>query len=793
MVFLHPTVRAFQVFGAGTDVGKTLITTALVRLFDRAGQPTSYIKPLSTGPAKDSDELHVRKYALKHAPERAKCLYRLDKPVSPHLAKLLAKGNGPSEWDIFTSLSASLLDIVRQSLEAKGMETVLVETAGGVLSPLQDGTPQAQFYRMFRLPVILVGDHRLGGISNTMSAFETLTARGYDVLAVMMLEDQIYRNHEYLAKAMSGAVALFKAFEAPPARVDDVNADEAAMEAWYDRLHAAPGMAEMEYNLLKVHISHVARTNTLADRARAKLWYPFVQHSHIKETEDITVIDSALLDMFAVYRPGDSVAQSYNVAMFDASASWWTQAVGHARWPLALAAANAASRYGHVLFPKVAHHPAVELAEALLERVGHPWAKRVFYSDNGSTGMEVALKMAMRVAGTGVPADGEAHNWGVIGLRGAYHGDTLGAMNATQKGPFTCEWHVEKGFWFDPPTVGFVDGAPAVRASDGTVLGTFGTLDEVYDLKTRAESDLAGAYKHHIESLLRERALAGQVFGAVVLEPLLLGAGGMRFVDPLFQHQLVLTARALSELLLPQATKPRGNVTIPVVFDEVFTGLGRLGALRADLGVDPDIAVYAKMLTGGVVPLAATLATEDVFNAFLGPGKQDALNHGHSYTANPVACAVANTSLRMIRDALAEPDGLIEESRAAWGSAGVFSVWDRAFVQRVSTFENVDEVMTLGTVLAIRLRDGAVEGYTSDAADAFFDPLRHDDSGGFVVHFRTLGNVAYFMSSLNTHVGILREVEAKILRLYGIAVGPKEGDATPDLGAMPPPEPLPNT
>jgi dethiobiotin synthetase/adenosylmethionine--8-amino-7-oxononanoate aminotransferase len=353
---------------------------------------------------------------------------------------------------------------------------------------------------------------------------------------------------------------------------------------------------------------------------------------------------------------------------FDGSASWWTQTLGHSNPVLTLAAARAAGRYGHVLFPQSTHLPALNLAETLLAGPGNGWASRVFYTDNGSTGMEVALKMALRAYTKRYPVDGDtgggrAKKLGVLGLKGSYHGDTIGAMNACDSGDgvYTCEWHESKGFWFDPPSLTIQEGriritlppSLQVHASrcevseeDFAWIGTRDSLNAAYDVEKRLGTALAQVYKDFIGRSLDNIKTE---IAALVLEPLVMGAGGMIFVDPLFQRILVDVVRSRSPPVKPSVGG--GGSGIPVVFDEVFVGTYRMGHQTASavLGVYPDIAVYAKTLSGGLVPLAATLAREEVFEAFVGERKDQALLHGHSYTAYPVACEVANETLKQIR------------------------------------------------------------------------------------------------------------------------------------------------
>lgn len=189
--------------------------------------------------------------------------------------------------------------------------------------------------------------------------------------------------------------------------------------------------------------------------------------------------------------------------------------------------------------------------------------------------------------------------------------------------------------------------------------------------------------------------------------------------DPLFQHTLVQVVRQSPHLFgspIPHPpTDPHTWTGLPVVFDEVFTGLYRLGRFSSAsfLQIHPDISCHAKLLTGGLVPLCTTLASDSIYSAFLGSEKRDALLHGHSYTAHAVGCHVANTSLNAMLDM---------ERGAAWrvykddwasatpasppgGALDVWSAWSREFIDKVSRRRDVESVIALGSVLAISLRD----------------------------------------------------------------------------------------
>lgn len=502
----------------------------------------------------------------------------------------------------------------------------------------------------------------------------------------------------------------------------------------------------------------------MPQRTLDTVWWPFVQHGLVKGPAEVNVIDSASRDFFSIYnghKPstltttaagsegGKNIQVSLLEPQYDGSSSWWTQALGHAHPSLTLAAARASGRYGHVMFPQATHLPALQLSEYMVkEGPGKGWASRAFISDNGSTGMEVAIKMALRAYTSryGMPLNeekGTKKDLGIIGLKGSYHGDTIGAMDACEEGVYTCEWHQAKGYWFDPPSVSIRDGEPTVSVPPA--IATHGKLPSdhiavesiayAYDVPRRLHSPLAEVYRDYIQTTIEKlKQRHGPSFAALVLEPLVLGAGGMIFVDPLFQRVMIDTVRAaFSSSSSPSRSEDHTAWQgLPVIFDEVFVGLYRLGLQSTAplLGVNPDISVNAKILTGGLIPLAVTLASNSIFEAFLSDKKTDALLHGHSYSAHAVGCEVANETLKIIegmsesgvwdaaketwrdaaRQARRDPEG--EESVVVNAESEVWSFWDPSFVNTVSNLSIVEEVMTLGTVLAIKLKDSDAGKYT---------------------------------------------------------------------------------
>jgi dethiobiotin synthetase/adenosylmethionine--8-amino-7-oxononanoate aminotransferase len=203
--------------------------------------------------------------------------------------------------------------------------------------------------------------------------------------------------------------------------------------------------------------------------------------------------------------------------------------------------------------------------------------------------------------------------------------------------------------------------------------------------------------------------------------PVIHGAGGMQIVDPLFQR--VLVRECQSQL-------------IPTIFDEVLTGCWRLGVESAAelLGCKPDIACYSKLLTGGVVPLGATLASESVFETFMGNSKLDALLHGHSYTAHAIGCASAAISLQYFSNPLRNPNLLPSGRRLK-------EFWKPELVSEISWHQAVHRVVSLGTIFALELHTNAADsGYASVLSKGLVEGLRHDG-----IYVRPLGNVVYLM------------------------------------------------
>lgn len=504
---------------------------------------------------------------------------------------------------------------------------------------------------------------------------------------------------------------------------------------WYESPQVSETFEGFDNFLSESWSKHVAELQEMRAVARKTLWWPFTQHGNVEDDGKVTLIDSASGDNFQVVTgKKDSLVRD---TMFDACASWWTQGLGHGESSLALASAAAAGRYGHVIFPDVVHAPALALSQRLIgpKGPGHGWANRVFFTDDGSTAMEVSIKMGFKTFQKwhGLK-DSDFSSLTVCAQKDCYHGDTLGAMDVAEPSVFNegqHPWYEPKGLFLSTPTLGFADGILSITddcGGQGVHGHTFSSLHEAMDVESRLGS---GLYHNYVARITRDwddyesnqEHTKQTRIGSVVIEPVFMGAGGMKFVDPLWQRALMDIAKAKR---------------VPIVFDEVASGLYRVGvrSCRDILKSDPDIGSYAKLLTGGLLPMSCTLASEDVFESFLGDEKGHALLHGHSYTAHPVGCVSAIQALDSYENVLADEEG----------NASLFH--QSFYIDEVivmSRLPLVEKCFALGTVLAVTIKPDESGGTGYAAASRTTPIARHLRDHG--VYARPLGNVIYIMVS----------------------------------------------
>jgi adenosylmethionine-8-amino-7-oxononanoate aminotransferase len=419
-----------------------------------------------------------------------------------------------------------------------------------------------------------------------------------------------------------------------------------------------------------------ARSASLIDRDRASLWHPYTQ------------MLTAPPPLPIVRGEGVYLYTEDGRKLLDGISSWWVNIHGHSHPKLNAALAGQAARLEHVVFAGCTHPPAVELAERLVAVLPRGLT-RVFYSDNGSTAVEVALKLALQYWGN----RGAPERRGFVTLHHAYHGDTVGAMSASEDSLFTRPF-ASMLFPVHRAHSPYCFRCPLGLSRSTCAIDCLGDLDRVLS------------------------AHAGAI-AAVLVEPMLQGAGGM----------IVWPAEFLAGV---RRSCDRHGVLM--IADEVLTGFGRTGRMFAceHASVSPDIICLSKALTAGYLPLGATVATDAVYDAFLHEDRTRTFFHGHSFTANPLACAVGIASLDLFRES-----GSLARVQRLEG-------WLRRGLEPLAALPIVEDVRVIGGVgiLELSVEDG------DQSEHGYLDRLGPRLARAFVdrgLLLRPLGNILYLM------------------------------------------------
>lgn len=389
------------------------------------------------------------------------------------------------------------------------------------------------------------------------------------------------------------------------------------------------------------------------------IWHPFTP---LRGADDPLLITSA---------SGIYLHTHDGRKIIDAVSSWWVNIHGHSHPHIAEALATQARKLEHVIFAGFTHEPAIRLSENLKDILPANQQK-IFFSDNGSTAVESALKMAMQYW----------HNKGIekkniIALQGAYHGDTFGSMSVGDRGIFTDPF---ARYLFNVISVDFPEEAHEEK--------TFGQFKSAID--------------------------AGSVC-AFIFEPLVQGASGMRMYRPEILDRMISYARAHDVICIA---------------DEVFTGFGRTGRMFASdyLEYKPDIMALSKGLTGGTLPMGITTCSQQIVSAFETDDFLKTFFHGHSYTANPLACAAANASYELLTNPQCQQN------------IARITQQQHAFKLRLQGHKNVRTIRSIGTLVALEVQTDAQTSYTSTARKKIYNYFLEKN-----ILLRPLGNVIYVL------------------------------------------------
>jgi len=428
----------------------------------------------------------------------------------------------------------------------------------------------------------------------------------------------------------------------------------------------------------------IAAADAWRARDLAVLWHPCTQMREHPDTLPLVPIergDGAWL----IGRDG----RRY----LDAVSSWWTNLFGHAEPRIADAIATQARSLEQVILAGFSHQPAVELAESLLRiaprEPGRAPLAKVFYADNGSAGVEVALKMAFHWFHN----RGETARTKFVALENGYHGETIGALA--------------------------VGDIPLYRRVYAPLLAEalFAPSPDSYSAEPGESAEACAARAADGLRVLLERN-AGEVC-ALILEPRVQCAGGMRMHDPAYLRHVRSLCDAHGVFLIA---------------DEIAVGFGRTGTMFAceQAGIQPDLLCLSKGLTGGFLPLAAVLATQSIYDGFLDDSRERAFLHSHSYTGNPLACAAALASL-----AIFGTDDVLARNRAT-------AVRMASLAEPLASLPHVADVRQAGMIVAFELTDGGDRRTP-------FDPARRVGLRAYRaalergVVLRPLGDILYWM------------------------------------------------
>ncbi len=412
-------------------------------------------------------------------------------------------------------------------------------------------------------------------------------------------------------------------------------------------------------------------SNNLVQADKQYIWHPFSPFSGLDDVVEITHAKGAVLH------------SADGKEIIDAISSWWVNLHGHANKEIADAIAKQALQLEHVIFAGFTHKPAVDLAQRLLAQL--PWtAGKCFFSDNGSTAVEVALKVALQYW----------HNQGIektniIALEGAYHGDTFGAMAVGERSPFSAPFN-DKLF-----EVSFLRVPYCTDPLDAQEL-------------SELEIDNAVA--------AFERLVADGKTAAFIFEPLVQGASGMNMYPVSLLEKLMAVC------------KSNGIIAIA---DEVMTGFFRTGKLFASQHLQhafPDILCLSKGITGGFLPLGCTLIEERITQPFRVDDLLKTFFHGHSYTANPLACAAAIASFDLLM------------GEACQQNIARISNAFKQFKEAFSTHKAFRNTRTLGCIWASDYQTTEETGYFHEARNML---NKYFLDKGLLI--RPLGNVLYVL------------------------------------------------
>lgn len=606
----------YFVSGTDTDVGKSVVTAALLRALLLRGTPVRAVKAVQSGvlcAATQGDAalytdaaLHTEAAGQGSHVLEARTLRTFRLAASPHLA---AREEGQEV------AVDSLVDDIR-ALAQSPPALLLVEGAGGLRVPLNDHADMLDLMCRLDLPVILVAANRLGVLNHVLLSVDAAQARGLRVAAVVLTRTQP-TAHDRTAQAIIADSAPCLRARLPHIPLLEVpycamlkSADAATRaKGWNILAQALENLAQQvrqtwEREAASGPPDSAAQARLSFDAAH--LWHPYTSLTRPLRAREVT------------RTAGNRIHVRGAGWLVDGMASWWCAIHGYGHPHLVQAAQRQAGKMSHVMFGGLTHEPAVTLGQSLLPLLPKG-LEQLFFADSGSVAVEVALKMALQYARTSQESRGALARDVFIVPRGGYHGDTVGAMSVCDpvNGMHTLfDGFLPRQIFVERPSCPFGAYNSALQHQSSAVA----FQDVPFD--PRSTQALEAAFAAH-----------GHRAAACILEPVVQGAGGMWLYHPEYLRRVAALCRHYGVLL---------------IVDEIATGFGRTGKLFACewAGIEPDILCLGKALTGGMLTMAATACSARVAQGICATG--GVFMHGPTFMANPLACAVAQASLELL-------------------------------------------------------------------------------------------------------------------------------------------------
>ena len=564
--------RGLLITGTDTGVGKTVVTAVLGTLLKERGMNVGVMKPVQCG---GEDASFLKELLKIDDPMDLVNPYLAKEPLSPHMAFRRQR----------TKISVGQIREKFRALQNRH-DIVLVEGAGGLMVPLREDYLVADLIKELDLEVVIVSRLGLGTINHTLLTIEQAREKGLAVAGVVFSESQ--KGEQGIPEKTNpqtiSRISKVKTIGTVPF-LAAVTTEEIIHQC----------KRKININEL-IHRKEEDQTKSLVAWDKKYLWHPFTQMQDWLQDEPL-VIDAG---------KGCYLKDTKGRRFLDGVSSLWVNVHGHGKIEIDQAIRRQLSKLDHSTLLGLSSTPAVCLAKKLVE-IAPAGLEKVFYSDNGSTSVEVAIKMAYQYWQN----KGRPEKVQIAHLANSYHGDTLGSVSV---GGIDLFHKVYKDLVFKTVNIDFPDcyRAPAGKEYPAFAFEEVEQLDELFK---RSHQSIA----------------------ALVIEPIVQAAAGM-IVWP--------------DGILKKIKEACERHDIFLIVDEVATGFGRTGKMFAceHENVRPDFLCLAKGITGGYLPLAATLTTKQVYDGFIFPYKeQKAFFHGHTYTGNPLCCAAALANIEVFQ------------------------------------------------------------------------------------------------------------------------------------------------